>query len=888
MTGDQIEIITEGGKLGNEWHSLSSTLELQLGETGILFCIPHNIPSSGRITNSRSSYMVYSSLQGFIKYDIQSGKATDPFNNYATISEATNKVKGLTGTERVIRTNPDLLNTPPTRITGRENAVPTITGLSPSTIPAGIDQVLTITGTNFGVTQGTGFVEFRNGNNGGAGFMTPLATEYVSWTDTEIQIMVPTVSSPSVGPAGTGNIRVTNSDPNSATSGATVTIPWAYSNLNSGGTSVMGDHVNDNGSGGYTFQFETSFAANAPASAAFQRAMDTWTCATGMNWIVGAATAVNTAASDGTNVVRFDVGAELPVGVLGRCTSYYIGCGLAFYVVELDVVYDDAPPGPWAFGPAAPAFSEFDFETVTVHELGHGQQLNHIISSGAVMHYAIANGQMTRTLSAGDIAGGNFVTARSFVANACGPGPMTRKNNVTLSSSLTPSAICSKQLFSYTPTSATGGVTFSWSRATVVGISNAAGSGTGDPNEILINTTATPRVVNYVYTLTTATCTGIQTVSVTVNPINNTLAGTAGGAAVCANYSVLPNASGGTEYSDASCNLIAKVLPSGASPVTGTINACVKYETGVPTHLSKAYGPRHYDLIPSTSPATATATITLYYTQAEFTAFNAANGSDPDLPTGSGDATGIGNLRITQYHGTSGTNLPGSYSGAAISINPSDANIIFNATASRWEVTFDIVGFSGFFLHTGSLTLPLHLLDFSGSIAGNDNLLRWTTAQEENTALFDIQRSSDGTSFTSIGRVNAAGNNLGQLDYTFTDADGYILPVAYYQLKMIDIDGRFTYSPIIRLQRNADIFELTASPNPFRGELQVRISSSERRNAVVSLTDISGKVLLNHKLTLENGMRTFKIPGTQKLAAGTYMLTIAAGDDMKVIKVIKE
>ncbi len=103
-----------------------------------------------------------------------------------------------------------------------------------------------------------------------------------------------------------------------------------------------------------------------------------------------------------------------------------------------------------------------------------------------------------------------------------------------LSSTLTPTAVCSGSIFSYTATSATVGATYSWSRAAVVGISNAAAAGTGNPNEVLINTTQTAITVGYVYTLTNPTtgCTNTETVSVVVNPIpivaNQTLTNCAG------------------------------------------------------------------------------------------------------------------------------------------------------------------------------------------------------------------------------------------------------------------------------------------------------------------------------------------------------------------------
>ena len=86
-----------------------------------------------------------------------------------------------------------------------------------------------------------------------------------------------------------------------------------------------------------------------------------------------------------------------------------------------------------------------------------------------------------------------------------------------LSSGLTATAT-SGTAFTYFASSSTTGTTFSWSRAAVTGISNAASSGTGNVNETLLNTTTSPVNVTYVYTLTANSCVNTQNVVVTVNP----------------------------------------------------------------------------------------------------------------------------------------------------------------------------------------------------------------------------------------------------------------------------------------------------------------------------------------------------------------------------------
>jgi len=106
-------------------------------------------------------------------------------------------------------------------------------------------------------------------------------------------------------------------------------------------------------------------------------------------------------------------------------------------------------------------------------------------------------------------------------ANGC-TNSQTVKVMVTatplLTSTLTPPNICGNSHFSYTPTSNIAGTIFSWSRPAVVG--NPAASGTGNPNETLINNTSNPISAIYNYTLSSSSCSNplVYQVLVTVIP----------------------------------------------------------------------------------------------------------------------------------------------------------------------------------------------------------------------------------------------------------------------------------------------------------------------------------------------------------------------------------
>lgn len=96
----------------------------------------------------------------------------------------------------------------------------------------------------------------------------------------------------------------------------------------------------------------------------------------------------------------------------------------------------------------------------------------------------------------------------------------------------------------------------------------------------------------------------------------------------------------------------------------------------------------------------------------------------------------------------------------------------------------------------GTGALPILLVDFTAKESNGSNILNWNTASEINSDHFNIERSTDGRNYYSIGRVNASGFSSTEVKYSFTDvspADGK----NFYRLVMTDRDGSFEYSKIV-------------------------------------------------------------------------------------------
>ncbi len=155
---------------------------------------------------------------------------------------------------------------------------------------------------------------------------------------------------------------------------------------------------------------------------------------------------------------------------------------------------------------------------------------------------------------------------------------------------------------------------------------------------------------------------------------------------------------------DANCRMITSILPNGELPVSGSVSARVWVEDNVPLNNGVPYVGRHYEITPNLNGSIATARVTLYFTQPEFDAYNnhPNTNSFERLPVSPADASGKANLLIFKYSGTSsdGSGLPSTYPNDIFVIDPEDENINWNEALQRWEVSFEVTGFSGFVVST--------------------------------------------------------------------------------------------------------------------------------------------------------------------------------------------
>jgi len=183
-----------------------------------------------------------------------------------------------------------------------------------------------------------------------------------------------------------------------------------------------------------------------------------------------------------------------------------------------------------------------------------------------------------------------YTTTASGCSSAVENVIVTVKPMPVLSSSLTPPAIGNGDTFVYTATSATAATIFTWSRATVSGITEPGTTGTGNVSEVLSNPTTQPVNVTYVYTSSAGGCTNAgQNVVVTVNPTAE-LSSTLTPPALCsaATFTYIPaSATPGATFTWSRATL-AGIIPSGTTGA-GNVSEVLINTTTAPIEVTYVY-----------------------------------------------------------------------------------------------------------------------------------------------------------------------------------------------------------------------------------------------------------------------------------------------------------
>ena len=279
-----------------------------------------------------------------------------------------------------------------------------------------------------------------------------------------------------------------------------------------------------------------------------------------------------------------------------------------------------------------------------------------------------------------------------------------------------------------------------------------------------------------------------------------------------------------------------------------------------------------FRIIPTTNNPSGQYEVTFYYTPAEVTGWQGATGQF------------FSSIQLVKV------------AGQILSVTPANPNAagppmvvvpVRGTLGTNYSLDYTFTtGFSGFGAGVAGISLPIHLLDFSGTMQNNTVMLDWQTGEEINSNLFEIERSYDGLAFSKIGSVAAAGNSSTEHRYSYTDRE-IAQATNFYRLKMVDKDGKFEYSKTIILKSNFNTLPFSILTNPTHNNLDMQFGNMPGGATEIRILDITGRLMQRWTGAISRGQR-IRIPLSAAYSQGIYTVQVLQGNNQFVGKIIKE
>ena len=187
--------------------------------------------------------------------------------------------------------------------------------------------------------------------------------------------------------------------------------------------------------------------------------------------------------------------------------------------------------------------------------------------------------------------------------------------------------------------------------------------------------------------------------------------------------------------------------------------------------------------------------------------------------------------------------------------------------------------------------MPVSMTSFLATLSNNKQncLLKWITESETDNAYFEIQRSNDGVHFEYRGKVAGNGTTSQTKNYDYIDDINGFFNVVYYRLKIIDKDGKYSFSKIIALKINGNNTNehFNVYPNPFYSDIKIELMGTRKENGIIRFITFEGKEVLRRNVEVEKGTNIIVLKDLNYLPRGNYILEMTTASNKIIRKITK-
>ncbi len=211
------------------------------------------------------------------------------------------------------------------------------------------------------------------------------------------------------------------------------------------------------------------------------------------------------------------------------------------------------------------------------------------------------------------------------------------------------------------------------------------------------------------------------------------------------------------------------------------------------------------------------------------------------------------------------------------------------------SLTGNVLNFPGVTLNNGvvftiitqaSVALPAIWKGFTAQSQKDNVILNWSTTNEVNVARYEIEHSTTGGNFSSVGKV-AAKNNNGINNYSLTLSK---VPAGthYYRIRRVDTDGQSQLSETKSVRISSGKVQVLLTANPVKnGQLEAIIDVQQSAAAIIRIVTMDGQTMSQQSVNLTQGSNKYKAPAIA-LPAGTYLLQVQAAGEVINTRFIRQ
>lgn len=165
------------------------------------------------------------------------------------------------------------------------------------------------------------------------------------------------------------------------------------------------------------------------------------------------------------------------------------------------------------------------------------------------------------------------------------------------------------------------------------------------------------------------------------------------------------------------------------------------------------------------------------------------------------------------------------------------------------------------------IVLPVQFISFTGQLQPDETVrLNWEVITDKEHDYFEVEKSANGSNFTSIGKGPAA------VPYKYIDSTPFI-GNNFYRIKQVDKNGTITYSHTVTVYYSPAKFNISVYPNPVKDIINVKINAAMIGQYTISIIDLAGRKIHEEKILNGGGEKEVSI-NLQKQAAQLYLVII--------------